>query len=134
MASQGAPDTIFYKALDRFKIGLNDREKEDFELTSLDEVHTIVLKIQDAHASDHKMQNMARIQSFLEGMEQLGNVIEVFLNVSVFVAFVWVGHHLTRHQKLRNSSRIVLKGPVKFLLQVSVPKLLSSKCGSDLDE
>ena len=96
MESQGTPSTIFHRSLDRFKISLTDREKEDFELTSLDEVHSVVLQIQKEHASERKMQNMARIQAFLEGMEQYGNVIEIFLNVSVFVAFVWVGHDLAR--------------------------------------
>ncbi|KAE8449029.1 hypothetical protein EG329_008617 [Mollisiaceae sp. DMI_Dod_QoI] len=99
MATQDSPDTIFYKSLDRFKIGLTDREREDFELTSLDEVHTVVLEIQNEQASERKMQDMTRRQSFLEGMEQYSNVIEVFLDVSMFVAFVW--------------------GPVKFLLQVA---------------
>jgi hypothetical protein len=44
------------------------------------------------------MVNMARIQAFLEGMQQLGKTIEVFLNVNEVVCFIW--------------------GPVKFLLLV----------------
>lgn len=90
MSSQTFPITIFYSSLDRFKIGLSDREKEDFELTSLDEVHNVVLEIQKNHASERRMQNMKRIELFLEGMEQYGSVIEVFLNASLFIAFVWV--------------------------------------------
>ncbi|CZR51266.1 uncharacterized protein PAC_01141 [Phialocephala subalpina] len=89
------PETIFYQTLERFKIGLNDHEKEDFGLTTLDEVNDIICEIQDEHASERKMQNMTRIQTFLEGMEQYGNVIEVFLNASVFVAFVWVAKTCT---------------------------------------
>jgi hypothetical protein len=90
MSSQTSPVTIFYGSLDRFKVGLSDREKEDFELTSLDEVHDVVLEIQKEHASERRMQNMKRIESFLEGMEQYGSVIDGFLNASLFIAFVWV--------------------------------------------
>lgn len=42
------------------------------------------------------MEGLAR---FLEGMETQGRVVDVFLNASLTVAFVW--------------------GPIKFLLQVS---------------
>ena len=84
-------DEIFRRSLERFKIGLNTLEKEDFALTTLDDVHDTIDKIQRMHGSERKMQNMARLQGFLEGMEQYGTLIEVFLNVSVFVAFVWVG-------------------------------------------
>lgn len=44
--------------------------------------------------------NLTRIQRFLEGMEQLGKVIDIFLNTSEVLAFVW--------------------GPIKFLLLVSL--------------
>lgn len=40
-----------------------------------------------------------RLNSFLEAMEQYGKVIEVFLNNSEFISFIW--------------------GPAKFLLQVA---------------
>lgn len=46
---------------------------------------------------------LARIGKFLEGMEGLGKIIDVFLNTSETVAFVW--------------------GPIKFLLQVSLPMM-----------
>jgi hypothetical protein len=90
MTTSSSVDAIFRKSLERFKIGLSDHEKEDFELTTLDEVHDAIDSIQRVHGSQRKMQNMARLQGFLEGMEQYGNLIEVFLNVSMFVAFVWV--------------------------------------------
>jgi hypothetical protein len=90
MATPSGVDETFRKSLERFKIGLNAREKQDFALTTLDDVHDTTDKIQRVHGSERKMQNMARLQGFLEGMEQYGTLIEVFLNVSVFVAFVWV--------------------------------------------
>lgn len=44
--------------------------------------------------------NLTRISRFLEGMEQLGKVIDIFLNTSEILAFVW--------------------GPMKFILLVSI--------------
>jgi hypothetical protein len=116
MTAPSGADTIFRKSLDRFKIGLNPREKEDFELTTLDDVHNVIDNIQRLHGSERKMQNMARLQGFLEGMEQYGNLIEIFLNVSVFVAFVWVSIEL--FPLIFNGTEILEQGPVKFLLQV----------------
>lgn len=45
------------------------------------------------------MKNLRRVQGILEGMEQLGKVVDIFLNTSEILAFVW--------------------GPMKFLLLVS---------------
>lgn len=45
------------------------------------------------------MMNLVRLESFLEAMDQFGNVIDAFLNASLFVGFVW--------------------GRMKFLLQVA---------------
>ena len=90
MATAAVRDSTFFRSLELFKIGLSDGEKNYFELTTLEEIHEVIDRIQDEQASKRTMQNMARIQGFLEGMEQYGHVIEVFLNVSVFVAFIWV--------------------------------------------
>jgi hypothetical protein len=95
MAGSDVDQTIFHQSLERFKISLNEREKEDFKLTTLEEVEDVICKIQAEHVSERRMQNMTRIQGFLEGMEQFGNVVEIFLNASVFVAFVWVNHLAT---------------------------------------
>lgn len=46
------------------------------------------------------MRNLSRILGFLEAMKQFGAVVEVFLNTSDILAFVW--------------------GPLKFLLLVRI--------------
>ena len=48
-----------------------------------------LLSIQAEQRARKQMMHMGRIQSFLEAMEQFGKVIEVFLNVNNFLAFVW---------------------------------------------
>lgn len=88
----------FRKILSSFKTRLTQKELHDFQFTTLEDVRLEIARIQAEQASRKEMMNMPRIQSFLEAMDQLGKVIEVFLNSSDFVAFIW--------------------GPVKFVLQV----------------
>jgi hypothetical protein len=89
---------IFQMTLASFKTRLTPQEQDDFRFATLEDVRKVIDSIQNEQESLKTMMNMSRIQSFLEAMEQFGKVIEVFLNVSDFVAFVW--------------------GPMKFLLQV----------------
>ena len=89
----------FEQTLAKFKSRLTKKELENFEFSSLNDVQMILLKIQEEQNRQKGMMNLARIQRFLEAMEQYGQVIEVFLNASSILCFVW--------------------GPMKFCLQVS---------------
>jgi len=91
----------FREALKKFRARLSSREDARFEFTTLDELRRAVLQIQAKQAAKSESMNLPRIQAFLEGFRQFGEVIEVFLNSSVFVAFIW--------------------GPMKFLLLVRLP-------------
>ena len=88
----------FEAALADFKRRLTQKELEAFQIATLNDVRETAFRIQNDQDNLKTMMNMGRIQSFLEAMEQFGNVIEVFVNASSFVAFVW--------------------GPLKLLLQV----------------
>lgn len=94
----GSSEDIFLATLASFKKRLTPKEQDDFQFATLGEVRAVIASIQTEQEALKAMMNMTRIQSFLEGMEQFGKVIEVFLNASNFVAFIW--------------------GPVKFLLLV----------------
>ena len=89
----------FRNALAKFSSGLTPKEVEEFRFTTLEDVHKVVVTIQHQQARRKEMMNLTRIQSFVEAMKNFGEVIEVFLNLSEFVPFIW--------------------GPIKFLLQVS---------------
>src|ERR1700732_4173070 len=91
-------EDIFQKTLASFRKRLTPKEREDFQFATIGDVRTVIACIQKEQETLKAMMNMSRIQSFLEAMEQFGNVIEVFLNASNFVAFIW--------------------GPMKFFLQV----------------
>jgi hypothetical protein len=64
-------------------------ERAQFRAASLDDLKITLLSIQAEQRARKQMMHMGRIRSFLEVMEQFGKVIEVFLNVNNFLAFVW---------------------------------------------
>jgi hypothetical protein len=83
-----------------FKKNLTPGELRDFQFVTLNDVRETALRIQKDQENLKTMMNMARLESFLEAMNQFGKVIEVFGNANIFVAFVW--------------------GPLKFVLQVII--------------
>jgi molecular chaperone GrpE (heat shock protein) len=88
----------FQVILAEFKKSLPPKELENFQVTTLADVRESIIRIQRDQEELKRMMNMTRLESFLEAMEQFGKVIEVFVNASNFVAFVW--------------------GPMKLILQV----------------
>ncbi|KAL9110913.1 MAG: hypothetical protein Q9227_004528 [Pyrenula ochraceoflavens] len=94
-----SPKDAFQSTLNDFKKRLTSKEQKDFEFSSLNDVKWEMARIQKEQENVKQMMNFTRIQSFLEAMEQFGKVVEVFLNTTEFLAFVW--------------------GPVKFLLQTA---------------
>ena len=93
-----APGDQFKSILEAFKSKLNAKEREDFQFVTLNDVRETALQIQKDHENLRTMMNMSRLQSFLEAMNQFGEVLGVFANANIYVAFVW--------------------GPMKFILQV----------------
>ncbi|KAI9644159.1 hypothetical protein NHQ30_007512 [Ciborinia camelliae] len=89
----------FQIGLSNFKKRLTLEEQLKFQTTTLDEVKAAMLKIQDEQSRRKSMMNLSRIKAFIEAFEQYSNVIEVFLNTSSILCFIW--------------------GPMKFCLQVA---------------
>ncbi|KAF1956409.1 hypothetical protein CC80DRAFT_446319 [Byssothecium circinans] len=89
----------FQLALERFKKSLSPKEKKQFGTTTFDDLQLAADEIQKQHASTKKMQSMRRLEGFLEAMKEYDKVIQVFVNTSEVLAFVW--------------------GPMKFLLQIA---------------
>jgi hypothetical protein len=83
------PSNGFERALKAFESRLKPSERAQFRTASLDDLKITLLSIQAEQRARKQMMHMGRIRSFLEAMEQFGKVIEVFLNVNNFLAFVW---------------------------------------------
>ena len=92
-------DENFRNALARFRASLTEKQQDEFKACTLADVQETIHRVDRSLAAQRRQRNMQRISKFLEGMNQLGQVVEVFLNVDSTVAFVWA--------------------PIKFLLLVS---------------
>jgi len=78
----------FNRALNAFKAVLTPEDQDDFKYTVLEDLQMAIREIQTKQG--RKSQNLARMKPFLEGMQQYGQIVEVFLNVSNVIGFVWV--------------------------------------------
>lgn len=78
------------------------------------------MDIQSKMANNGNQRRMRRIKSFIEAMDQLGQTIEIFVNVHEFVCFIWVScsHIYIYKNHLRRVLTDQHQGPVKFLLNV----------------
>ena len=83
--------TVFGAALQRFQTGLTAAQRENFKGCTLKDVQDAIEKIQGKHGANRKARNMNKVKAFLEAMRHVGQIVEVFLNASEFVCFVWVG-------------------------------------------
>lgn len=88
----------FRGAVLKFKNGLLGAELTAFQSTTYESLCHEILRLQHAHQHTKTMANFARLQSFLEAMHQFSKTIEIYLNTSDVLAFVW--------------------GPIKFVLLV----------------
>ena|SRR6266536_6115727 len=80
----------FTRVLTRFTDCLTEEQENDFKFSTLEDLQAAIFAIQKKQASEKRMRNLTRLRSFLEAMEQYGTIIEVFLNTSQFIAFIWV--------------------------------------------
>lgn len=90
----------FTRAITEFRNKRTGKELEGFKVTTYEQLCKELIEIQKKQDHRKETMNLGRIRSCLEAMHQFGQVIEIFLNVSDAVAFVW--------------------GPMKFILVVSM--------------
>ncbi|KAF2994772.1 hypothetical protein E8E14_002949 [Neopestalotiopsis sp. 37M] len=91
-------DTI-KKAITDFMHGLQRRAVSDFRIMTLDHLKTFLADFQARLHVQRRLQDLVRLQPFLEAIEQYEKVISTFYRSNDVVACVW--------------------GPLKFLLQTS---------------
>lgn len=80
----------FEVILDDFKAQLTVKELDEFKFASLQGLRTTIKLIQKEQEAKRRMQHMRRLEPFLRTMEQYGTVVEVFVNTSETLAFIWV--------------------------------------------
>lgn len=87
------------KTLCEFEIALEDFKKnaqlgrdeaEEFRFADLNSLRSTIKRIQTEQEAKRRMRNMKRLEPFLQIMEQYGHAVDVFVNTSEILAFVWV--------------------------------------------
>ena len=96
----------FQRALSSFQARLTSSERAQFKVATLDDLKVTILAIQAQQRSRKEMMHMGRLGYFLEAMEQFGKVIEVFLNTTNMLAYVWGPMKLLLLVCLNNSAVI----------------------------
>jgi hypothetical protein len=94
MASETS-SSAFEQALADFREGLKrdglkKKDEELFRQVTRDNLLTHLNEMQNEQHTKRRGRNLARLQPIIEAMNQLGKVIEVFVNAQIFVAYVWV--------------------------------------------
>ena len=85
------PKDPFTVALERFKKNLTGAEILQFNFTTIDEVWDEVMKIQSEQGARRSLQNIARIEPFINGLKKYSAVIEVFVQANPeLMALIWV--------------------------------------------
>ncbi|KAJ5563904.1 hypothetical protein N7513_000146 [Penicillium frequentans] len=96
---QNVPQSPFDRALNIFKKDLTKRDKENFKITTFQDLQKSIDDLQKTHQSTRRIQDLSRLGVFLEAIEQYTKVVEPFCNSNEIVAFIL--------------------GPIKFLLLVA---------------
>ncbi|TKW56360.1 hypothetical protein CTA1_7211 [Colletotrichum tanaceti] len=93
----------FQRAATKFKQSIPKTVWEQFahDSNSLSSLHVEIKAIHKSHGEAGSLRNTARLGKFIEAMTQFGKVIEVFVNASEFVCFIWIAKtHLDTFDKL----------------------------------
>lgn len=90
--SSGNAQCEFEAALEDFKKNaqLGSDEVKEFRFADLNSLRSTIKRIQAEQEAKRRMRNMKRLEPFLQTMEQYGQTVDVFVNTSEILAFVWV--------------------------------------------
>lgn len=87
--SPQAPGEACTLAIKNFGARLTGEELAEFKSTTYEQLCSDLDRVLNEQESQMAMRNLSRIKSCLEAMHQFEKVIEIFLNVSDAVAFIW---------------------------------------------
>lgn len=88
--AQNVPQSPFDRALDIFKKDLTKRDKDNFKITTIQDLQKSIDDLQKKHQSTRRIQDLSRLGVFLEAIDQYTKVVEPFCNSNEIVAFVLV--------------------------------------------
>ena len=110
-AEPSQPSPIFARAVERFNTILTEKQKRQFKACSLEDVQKTALELQKRRENPKALRNMARLQAFLEGMDEYRKVVQAFLNCTPFLGYAWVSVSM----RSRMVDRCSLTPPIHYI-------------------
>ena len=110
-------DAAIREAFDRLTETFSNEDIGDFQSTTLQDVQNAAQAIERRQSQRQSLQNLRRIQPFLEFMQRYADVLEVICQGYSPIAWVWVSNR-NPGQALYRLRQIRVQGPLKLLLQV----------------
>jgi len=83
-------DAEFERVAKAFRANLRSDELQCFKLSELGDLRTILASIEEQQDKKRGLAYMKRVEPFINTMLEFGKIVEVFLNVTDVLAFVWV--------------------------------------------
>ena len=72
-----------------FQERLAPKDADDFKPASRRELRQVISSIQKQQENEKRMMDMTRLKSFLDAMDQFGEIVNMSLQDSEFVGFIW---------------------------------------------
>lgn len=82
----------FESLFEAFTEGLDNKDAEDLKKISFKELQTTIGDIQEEQHHLRRLQNLARLEPFLEATKQFSAVVQLFCNNNDVVTFIWASH------------------------------------------
>lgn len=94
-AGNPVPLCEFETSLEEFKKNaqFSADELQEFTFADINGLRSTIKRFQTEQEVKRRMRNMKRLELFLQTMEQYGQTVDVFVNTSEILAFVWVSIH-----------------------------------------
>ena len=73
-----------------FVSNLSTSQRQEFATCKLQDVIDAIESIQHEQGTRKKLQNLARIQPFIEAMDGYEKVVHRFLNITIGLGYIWV--------------------------------------------
>lgn len=110
----------FDRVLSKFKKDIPQDDVHDFSFVTAEDLKQAIHQLQEEQRSEKRMQNLRRLSAFVEAMDQFDKVIQIFLNASDYLGFVWVSllgtlmesTTLTKHTGARESNASGIVPPI----------------------
>jgi serine/threonine protein kinase len=80
----------FQRILSRFKISLTETEKAQFQSVNIEDLYKAIDILQMEQGGKRTLLNLNRLRPFIDKIEQLRQVLDLFMSAGDYVSFIWV--------------------------------------------